>query len=103
MDQARTRFQALVQFLPVRNAGWTEDQAHAFVERMNRRARNATERLLNARPAGQPVPKNAEDMMLHVEWLMSQHRVLITEPEKRAIRFWHKLVREFERAQNKAS
>lgn len=85
--------QVLIPYLPVRSAGWTQEQALAYVERQRRRALQASKRLLERRPVGTPLPRTPDDLMRLVDDLAARKTCFLTQPEIRALRLWHRLVR----------
>jgi hypothetical protein len=94
--------QELAAFLPARDAGWTEAQACAFLARQGLRAQAASRRLLDKRDPSLALPTSREGLMAFVEMLLDQpkhHKTWVTNPERRAIRLWHRVVRAKDQAQ----
>jgi len=87
----------LVRFLPLRQAGWSEAQACSFLRRQGLRAQAASRRLLDHREPGLALPNSQEGLMAFIEMLLDQPKLsktFVTNPEKRAIRLWHRVVRD---------
>ena len=93
--QDRDRLTNLIQYLPARDVGWTLEKAQHFLDVTKRRASQASKRLIKHRVPG-PSPTSAEGLMILIEHMLDTPKLsktYVTEPEKRAVRLWHKLVR----------
>lgn len=98
----RPELESLVRFLPARDAGWTDAQACAFLARQGLRAQTASRRLLEHRDRTLALPESKEGLMAFVEMLLDHpkhHKTWVTNPERRAIRLWHRVVRNQDLAQ----